>query len=153
MIQLRAGGVTVEEQPLVPGPPRGQRRERGAVGDVLRRIEAARAAESEGSPASAAVGLLRVAGDAILLLKDTASDPRVPRRTKVLVALAAVYLVSPLDLVPDVIGVVGQLDDLAVAVLAVRRLLRDAGYDVIYDLWRGSDEGLALVLTLAGVQT
>jgi uncharacterized membrane protein YkvA (DUF1232 family) len=133
----------------VPGPPRGRRRV--LVGDVLRRIEQMRAAEGETGGTTAAA-LLRLLGDVILLLKDLAVSPRLPRREKLLAAAAAAYLVSPVDLVPDWLPLVGQTDDLAVAVLAFRRLLQAAGYDVIYELWRGSDYELALVLTLAGVE-
>jgi hypothetical protein len=43
------------------------------------------------------------------------------------------------------------LDDLGVAIWALRRLLRAAGPDVLRDLWRGDDEGLALVLSAAGI--
>lgn len=96
--------------------------------------------------------MLRFAVDVILLLKDLAVDPRVPREDKLVAGAAAAYLVSPVDLVPGVIPALGQLDDLAVGVLATRRLLIGAGYDVIYGLWRGSEEGLALLLTLSGVQ-
>jgi uncharacterized membrane protein YkvA (DUF1232 family) len=96
--------------------------------------------------------LLRTVQDVVLLLKDLAIDPRVPRAEKIVAGLAAAYLLSPIDVVPDWLLGVGQVDDAAVAVLAFRRLLNAAGYDVIYELWRGSDEGLALVLTLAGVQ-
>lgn len=132
----------------VPGPPRGRRRR--IVGDVLRRVNEMREAEAEsGSPMAA---LLRVAADVALLLKDLATDPRVPGRAKLVAGVAAAYLVSPVDLVPDWILGLGQADDIAVAVMAFRMLLNEAGYDVIYELWRGSDEGLALVLTLAGVQ-
>ncbi len=45
-----------------------------------------------------------------------------------------------------------QVGDLSVALLAVRWLIRQAGFAMIYELWRGSDEGLALVLTSAGVE-
>ena len=133
-------------------PPSGRRRH--VVGDVLARVEAMRARETAAgrTPAQMAGDLLGLARDVILLLKDLAVDPRVPRREKVLAALAVAYLVSPLDLIPDIIPVIGQADDLGVAVLAVGRLLRVAGYDVIYEKWRGTDEGLALLLTLAGVQ-
>jgi uncharacterized membrane protein YkvA (DUF1232 family) len=133
----------------VPGPPRG-RRERLAVGDVLRRVQAAR--EAEEASGLGPVALLRVALDVILLLKDLAVDPRVPWNAKVLAGLAAAYLLSPVDLVPDFVPVLGQADDLGVVLLAVRCLLHQAGFAVIYELWRGSDEGLALVLTLAGVE-
>jgi uncharacterized membrane protein YkvA (DUF1232 family) len=89
--------------------------------------------------------------DVALLLKDCAIDPRVPRAEKWILASVAVYLLSPVDLVPNAIGVLGQLDDLGVAIWALRRLLRAAGPDVVRDLWRGDDEGLALVLSAAGI--
>jgi uncharacterized membrane protein YkvA (DUF1232 family) len=108
-----------------------------------------RDAETEGGSAAS---VLRLLGDVILLLKDLATDPRVPRADKIVAGLALGYLVSPVDLIPDWLLGVGQADDLAVIALAVRRLLNGAGYDLIYELWRGSDEGLAMVLTLAGVQ-
>lgn len=89
--------------------------------------------------------------DVALLLKDCAIDARVPRAEKWILASVAVYLLSPVDLVPNPIGVLGQLDDLGVAIWALRRLLRAAGPDVVRDLWRGDDEGLALVLSAAGM--
>ena len=116
---------------------------------MLRRVNEMREAETSGGGLTA---LLRLSADVVLLLKDLAADPRVPRVEKVVAGLAAAYLVSPLDLVPDWVVGLGQADDLAVVVLAFRRLLNAAGYDVIYELWRGSDEGLALLLTVAGVQ-
>jgi uncharacterized membrane protein YkvA (DUF1232 family) len=143
------GATALPGAERVPGPPRG-RRHRLAAGDVLRRVQAARDAEEASGLGVGA--LLRVAWDVILLLKDLAADPRVPRSAKVFAGLAVAYLLSPIDLVPDFIPGLGQADDLGVAVLAVRRLLHEAGFAVIYELWRGSDEGLALVLTLAGVE-
>lgn len=108
-----------------------------------------REAETAGTPGAS---LLRLVADVVLLLKDLAADPRVPRGDKLVAALAAGYLVVPVDLIPDWLPVVGQVDDLVVLAMAVRRLLGAAGYDVIYELWRGTDEGLALVLTLAGIE-
>ena len=131
----------------VPGPPRGRRG--SFIGDVLNRVDQMRDAEIGGVSGAA---LLRLVSDVILLLKDLATDARVPLRDKILAGAAAAYLVTPVDLVPDFIPVAGQADDLMVAVWAFRRLLGAAGYDVIYELWRGTDEGLALVLTLAAVQ-
>jgi uncharacterized membrane protein YkvA (DUF1232 family) len=122
----------------------------GTDWDVAWRVQSAR--EAEQLNGLERVALLQVAGDVILLLKDLAIDPRVSWRAKLLAGIAVAYLVSPLDLVPDVIPVIGRVDDLGVALLAVRWLIRQAGFAVIYELWRGSDEGLALVLTLAGVE-
>jgi uncharacterized membrane protein YkvA (DUF1232 family) len=133
---------------IVPGPPRGRRRE--SLGDALRRVQNMRDRETEGE--HPAIGVLRIIGDVVLLLKDLATDPRVPRGDKIIAGIAAAYLVTPVDLVPDWIPLFGQADDLAVVMYAVRRMMVGAGYDVIYELWRGTDEGLALVLTLAGVE-
>lgn len=51
-------------------------------------------------------------------------DPRVALQVKAIPALATVYLLSPLDLVPGWIPVLGQLDDLAVLILAIRTFKR-----------------------------
>ncbi len=86
------------------------------------------------------------------LLADLARDDRVPRRAKIIAGAAAAYVVLPLDPVPDIIPVIGSLDDALVAGWALRRLIKIAGYDVVRELWRGSDDGFALVLFIAGVE-
>jgi uncharacterized membrane protein YkvA (DUF1232 family) len=52
---------------------------------------------------------------AVRLVRDSA----VPLSTKGLLLLAALYLLSPVDLLPDLFPVMGQLDDLLVAILAI----------------------------------
>jgi uncharacterized membrane protein YkvA (DUF1232 family) len=51
-------------------------------------------------------------------------EPRVPLLTKALPLGAVVYVLSPLDLIPDVIPVLGELDDLTLVVIAVVIFLR-----------------------------
>ncbi|WP_368068965.1 YkvA family protein, partial [Nitriliruptor sp.] len=46
-------------------------------------------------------------------------------------AAAALYVASPIDLLPDVVPGVGGVDDLAAVLFAVRRLVTAAGYDVV----------------------
>jgi len=53
------------------------------------------------------------------LLWALASDPRVPTSRKALLGLAGVYIVSPFDLVPDWMPLLGAVDDVAVMMLAV----------------------------------
>lgn len=133
----------------VPGPPRGRRRR--FAGDVGERASGKRDAEAPPwrVPAWA---LLRFGADVILLLRDLMRDPRVRRADKVAAGLALAYAVSPVDLLPDRVPFVGKLDEVGVAVLGLRRLVTRAGYEVVYDLWRGTDDGLTLVLALGGVR-
>ena len=53
------------------------------------------------------------------LLWALATDPRVPTARKALLGLAGAYIVSPIDLVPERIPLVGAIDDVAVMVLAI----------------------------------
>lgn len=53
------------------------------------------------------------------LLLALAADPRVPTSRKVMLGLAAAYVVSPVDLVPEGVPLIGAIDDVAVVVLAV----------------------------------
>ena len=53
------------------------------------------------------------------LLWALASDPRVPKARKALLGLAGAYIVSPIDIIPERIPLVGAIDDVAVMVLAI----------------------------------
>jgi uncharacterized membrane protein YkvA (DUF1232 family) len=57
------------------------------------------------------------------LLWSLATDPRVPASRKLLLGLAAAYVVSPVEIIPDYIPIVGALDDVAVVVIAVDAFL------------------------------
>lgn len=84
-----------------------------------------------------------------MLLKRLLSDPRVPRRAKIAVALLIPYLALPFDLVPDFIPVAGQLDDAILVAAIIAYVTRKAGRGVIEELWPGSERGLRIVLALA----
>jgi uncharacterized membrane protein YkvA (DUF1232 family) len=87
--------------------------------------------------------------DCVVLLRRLLGDDRVPRRRKlVLVALAA-YLATPVDLVPDLIPVAGQLDDAIVAALALRFALRSRGPELLREHWPGPARSLAVVTRVA----
>lgn len=107
----------------------------------------------EGSPRGRRwQGLVPFAADVGRLLRSVATDDRVPRRAKVVAGVAAGYVLGPVDLVPDVIPVVGWMDDVVVVTVAVRYLLRHAGYELIREHWQGTDDGFALLLFIAGVE-
>lgn len=86
------------------------------------------------------------------LLSDLARDSRVPRRAKIIAAVATAYVVSPLDPIPDFVPVIGMFDDALVVGWALRRVVKHAGYDLIRELWTGSNDGFALLLFMAGVE-
>lgn len=69
-----------------------------------------------------------------------------------LVGLLA-YLLLPLDLIPDVIPVLGVADDVLLVAVVLRFAVRHAGVATISRHWSGTDEGLHSVLTLTGAGT
>lgn len=87
--------------------------------------------------------------DCAVLVGRLARDPRVPRWRKLLLLVLVGYLALPFDLVPDVIPVVGQLDDVLLVALAVRGLVRGGGEPLLRELWPGPERSLALILRLA----
>jgi uncharacterized membrane protein YkvA (DUF1232 family) len=65
------------------------------------------------------------------------TDPRVSRLDKLLVAGAITYILMPIDLIPDLIPFLGQVDDIYLLVLALQRLITNAGFVVVAEHWPG----------------
>ena len=63
-----------------------------------------------------------------------------------MIGFAALWIASPIDLIPEFIPVAGPLDDVIVAALVLRHLLRSAGSDVVRDHWRGDPALLDRIL-------
>ncbi len=86
------------------------------------------------------------------LLRDLATDARVPWRAKLVAGAAAGYAVVPHRGLPDVVPGAGiGFDDVIVLTFAVRHLISSAGYDLVRERWTGTDGGFALLIVLAGV--
>lgn len=62
-------------------------------------------------------------------------DPRVPRRVKLAVAIAAVWVLSPIDLIPEFLPVIGPLDDIVVVALALRYAARRVPPAALVEAW------------------
>jgi uncharacterized membrane protein YkvA (DUF1232 family) len=73
----------------------------------------------------------------VLLFKDLVRDRRVPRRCKLWLLVAIVWIASPIDLIPEFVPFLGPLDDAVVAALALRHLARSAGPEIVLEHWRG----------------
>ncbi len=77
------------------------------------------------------------------LLGGLLTDRRVASVDKLLVAGAIAYIVMPLDLVPDIIPFIGEVDDVFILVVALQRLIANAGPAVLASYWSGAKEDLA----------
>jgi len=62
-------------------------------------------------------------------------DPRVPRRARVAVLIALIWVISPIDLIPEFLPVIGPLDDVIVVALAFRYAARQVPRDVLFAAW------------------
>ena len=93
---------------------------------------------------------LRLVPDLVGLVRRLAADPALGRGVRLRLWLLIGYLASPIDLVPDMVPVLGWADDLVLVVLVLRSVLRTAGPDAVARHWRGTAEGLLTVLRLAG---
>jgi uncharacterized membrane protein YkvA (DUF1232 family) len=87
--------------------------------------------------------------DCVVLFRGLLGDPRVPRGRKLLLGCLVVYLASPLDLVPDFVPGLGQLDDAVLTALGLRYVLRGAGQQLLREHWPGPDRSLVLLERLA----
>lgn len=79
-------------------------------------------------------------------LRRLRKDPRVPRSAKIAVAIAAVWVISPIDLIPEFLPVIGPLDDVVVVALALRFAARRVPDKAIEEAWPGERRLLDRVL-------
>lgn len=79
------------------------------------------------------------------LLGRLFTDSRVPMAEKAMLVGAIVYVISPLDLIPDVIPFIGQVDDLYLVSLVVLRLLARTDDGVIQEHWDGRGDLASIV--------
>ena len=84
----------------------------------------------------------------IRLFAGLLRDGRVPLRAKIVLALATLWLASPIDLIPDFIPIAGQFDDAIVAALALRFILRTTDGAVVREHWHGDPATLERLLRI-----
>jgi uncharacterized membrane protein YkvA (DUF1232 family) len=89
------------------------------------------------------VGTIRQFPNYMRLLGGLITDRRVSGVDKLLVAGAMAYIVMPLDLLPDVIPFLGQVDDIYLLMLALERLIANAGASVVSSHWHGPISALS----------
>jgi uncharacterized membrane protein YkvA (DUF1232 family) len=87
----------------------------------------------------------------VRLVRRLAADRTLPRPVRLRLWLLLGYLLSPLDLVPDVLPVVGYADDAVLAAWVLCSVVRRAGDDALARHWPGTATGLDVVRRLAGL--
>ncbi|MFH0810855.1 MAG: DUF1232 domain-containing protein [Pseudomonadota bacterium] len=73
----------------------------------------------------------------MMLVGGLAADDRLPSGKRMRIGLAAAYLLSPLDLIPDWIPVLGQIDDVVVAALLLDSLFENIPEEILHSHWKG----------------
>jgi uncharacterized membrane protein YkvA (DUF1232 family) len=90
--------------------------------------------------------LARFIPDCLTTVRRLRGDARVPRRARVAVVLAGLWLASPIDLLPEFLPVIGPLDDVVVFALALRYAARQVPRQVLVDAWPGDPRLLERLL-------
>jgi len=84
--------------------------------------------------------------DCVTTVRRLRRDPRVPRSARVAIVVAGLWVLSPIDLIPEFIPVIGPLDDVVVVALALRYAARRVPPDVLRQAWPGEPRLLERLL-------
>ncbi|MGA8218825.1 MAG: DUF1232 domain-containing protein [Solirubrobacterales bacterium] len=91
--------------------------------------------------------------DCIVMVSRLARDSRISRPRRAALFLVLGYLALPIDLVPDFLPGIGQLDDAVLLGLALRLIVHAGGTGIVREAWPGPEASLTLVLRAAGLET
>ena len=94
--------------------------------------------------------ILRVIPDVIRLLRSIIGDRTAPWDVRVVIGGLFVWIISPIDLIPEFLPGIGPLDDVIVAVVALRYVRRRVGIEDLRSRWKGSVDGFALLERVIG---
>ena len=94
--------------------------------------------------------IVAVIPDLLRLLRSLTADGSVPLDVRIVVVGLVAWIVSPIDLIPEFIPGIGPLDDVIVAVVALRYVRRRVGIDELRRRWTGTEDGFALLVRVIG---
>lgn len=96
-------------------------------------------------------GFLMFLPNMVMLLGRLLKDARVPNAEKALFLAAIVYVISPIDFIPDVFPFIGQVDDIYVVALTLLRLINRTDESVVRMHWSGGGDIVGLASSIAGI--
>jgi uncharacterized membrane protein YkvA (DUF1232 family) len=88
-------------------------------------------------PEGTAKELARFLPACVTTVRRLRAHPAVPRRAKLAVGFAGLWVLSPIDLIPEFLPVIGPLDDVVVVALALRYAGRQVPREVLLEAWPG----------------
>ena len=88
--------------------------------------------------------------DVLRLLRSVVGDRSAPLDVRLVLIGLIAWILSPIDLIPEFIPVLGPIDDVVVAVVALRYLRRRVGIEDLRRRWVGTPEGFALLVRIIG---
>lgn len=95
--------------------------------------------------------LLMFLPNLVMLLGRLLKDARVSTAEKALFVAAIVYVISPIDFIPDVFPFIGQVDDLYLVALTLLRLINRTDETVVREHWAGGGDIVGLANSIAGL--
>jgi hypothetical protein len=98
----------------------------------------------------AARDVLDVVPDVVRLIRTLIGDGGTPLDVRLVLTGLVAWIVSPIDLIPEFIPVLGPIDDIVVAVVAMRYVRRRLGVDALRSRWPGSSDGFRLLIRVIG---
>lgn len=88
-------------------------------------------------PEGTAKELARFLPACVTTVRRLRGHPSVPRSAKIVVGFAGLWVLSPIDLIPEFLPVIGPLDDVVVVALALRFAARRVPREVLLEAWPG----------------
>lgn len=102
-------------------------------------------------PKGVAIGeLLGLVPDVLRLLRSVIRDRSAPVDVRLVLVGLLAWIASPIDLIPEFIPVLGPIDDVVVAVIAMRYVRRRVGVEDLRARWAGTNDGFALLVRVIG---
>jgi uncharacterized membrane protein YkvA (DUF1232 family) len=94
--------------------------------------------------------LLGLIPDVLRLLRSVIGDRSAPPDVRLVLVGLVAWILSPIDLIPEFIPVLGPIDDVVVAIVAMRYVRRRVGIEDLRRRWTGTDDGFALLVRVIG---
>lgn len=97
-----------------------------------------------------AAAVIGVVPDVLRLARSLVADPTVPASVRASLVFLGAWLLSPIDLIPEFVPVLGPIDDVIVTVLILRWVRSRLGETELRQRWPGSSEGYEVLVRVIG---